>query len=83
MPKQIKDFKNTSLMTKFLIERLATKEFQSVLSAKTERAYLFLTHKYIKNPGRKWWQFWKPKKIKNPDYDPTPRPITIKRPVYH
>lgn len=34
---------------------------------------------FIKNPDRRWWQFWKPMKIKNPAYDPRPVEIDIVR----
>lgn len=33
----------------------------------------------IPNRNRKWYQFWKPRMVKNPDYNPEPVEIDIVR----
>jgi len=34
----------------------------------TQYAGIFAPVDEMDNPNRKWWQFWKPKKIKDPSY---------------
>lgn len=40
---------------------------------------LFINHtdQFIQNSDRKWYQFWKPKMIKNPHYDPNWEPTVV------
>jgi hypothetical protein len=39
----------------------------------------FFQPEFISNPERKWFQLWKPRMIKNPDYNSEPVEINIVR----
>lgn len=75
-------FVKVSKYTKFMLEIFKDTSDFNLKGLTISRLF---DSKMIKNPGRVWFQLWKPRRIPNPDYSPEPVEIDIVRgkPRYH